>query len=49
MHYYFNYAAAPATATYPHGRGRELLSGEAVAKNQSLALAPWGVKIVEEQ
>ncbi len=49
VHYYFNYAATPATVTYPHGRGRELLSGENVAQNQALPLAGWGVKIVEEQ
>ncbi len=48
VHYYFNYAATPATLPYPHRAGRELLSGAAVAPQQSLALAPWGVQIVEE-
>ena len=49
LHYYFNYSAAPATLPYPHGAGRELLAGTPVAQGQVLALAPWGVQIVEEK
>ncbi|OUJ73563.1 beta-galactosidase [Hymenobacter crusticola] len=49
VHYYFNYSAAPSALRYPHGAGKELLSNLAVAKNQQLQLAPWGVQIVEEQ
>jgi beta-galactosidase len=48
VHYYFNYSATPGTVRYPHAGGRELLSGAAVAKGQSLPLAAWGVQIVEE-
>lgn len=48
VHYYFNYSAAPGTVRYPHAAGKELLSGGAVAKGQSLQLTPWGVQIVEE-
>ncbi|WP_324673530.1 beta-galactosidase [Hymenobacter sp. GOD-10R] len=49
VHYYFNYSAAPSSVRYPHGAGKELLSSQAVAKNQQLQLGPWGVQIVEEQ
>jgi beta-galactosidase len=48
VHYYFNYSATPGTVRYPHAGGKELLSGAAVAKGQSLPLAAWGVQIVEE-
>jgi beta-galactosidase len=48
VHYYFNYSATPGTVRYPHTGGKELLSGIAVAKGQSLPLAAWGVQIVEE-
>jgi beta-galactosidase len=48
VHYYFNYSATPGTVRYPHAGGKELLSGTAVAKGQSLPLAAWGVQIVEE-
>ena len=48
VHYYFNYSAAPATFQYPHPESRELLSNQAVPRNQPLSLKPWGVSIVEE-
>jgi beta-galactosidase len=48
VHYYFNYSATLGTVRYPHAGGKELLSGMAVAKGQSLPLAAWGVQIVEE-
>ncbi|MVN78154.1 beta-galactosidase [Hymenobacter sp. HMF4947] len=49
VHYYFNYSAAPRTLPYPYGPGQELLTSTAVAKNQPLQLAPWGVQIVVEK
>jgi beta-galactosidase len=49
VHYYFNYAAQPAIVAYPHGAGRELLSGAAVRQGQPLQLAAWGMQIVEEK
>jgi beta-galactosidase len=49
VHYYFNYSAAAASLPYPYGAGKELLSNAAVAQNQSLQLAPWGVQIVAEK
>lgn len=48
VHYYFNYSAVPGTVRYAHAAGRELLGKEAVAQNQQLKLAPWGVQVVEE-
>ena len=49
VHYYFNYSAQPGTVTYPHAAGRELLSGVAVNKGQSLQLGAWGFQIIEEK
>ena len=49
VHYLFNYSAKPGRLTYPFANGRELLEGRTVPKNGILELAPWGVKIIEEQ
>jgi beta-galactosidase len=49
VHYYFNYAAQAHTVPYSGRGGTELLSGSSVAANTSIALEPWGVKIIEEQ
>jgi beta-galactosidase len=48
IHYYFNYAVTVHAFNYPFNNGKELLTGETVAKNKMLQLAPWGVIIVEE-
>ncbi|WP_222940431.1 beta-galactosidase [Hymenobacter sp. BT491] len=49
VHYYFNYSAEPGSVPYPYGAGKELFSNAAIAKNQQLQLAPWGMQIVEEK
>ncbi|GAB3026380.1 beta-galactosidase [Spirosoma pulveris] len=49
VRYLFNYSAKPAKVTYPFASGRELLQGGTVTKNSALEIAPWGVKIIEEQ
>ena len=48
VRYYFNYSARPAAFRYPHGAGKELLSGRAVPKDSEQQLPPWGVMIVLE-
>jgi beta-galactosidase len=48
VHYYFNYSATPNTLSYPHKKGKELLSTIVVLQNSVLNLDAWGVKIVEE-
>ncbi|GAB2554065.1 beta-galactosidase [Spirosoma aerophilum] len=48
VHYYFNYSSVPASVSYPHANGKELLSGESAPKNAALKLGAWDVKIVEE-
>jgi beta-galactosidase len=48
IHYYFNYAPTPATFTYPHKNGMELLKSVPVASQQSLEREAWGVIIIEE-
>jgi beta-galactosidase len=48
LHYYFNYSGTPQSFAYPHAAGVDLLSGRTVAANQTIALAPWDLVIVEE-
>jgi beta-galactosidase len=48
LHYYFNYSATQGTIQYPHGTGKELLSGKVMLKGDQMTLEPWGVKIIEE-
>jgi len=47
IHYLFNYSDTPQTLTYPFETGKELLSGKAVNQKSTLTLAPWDVKIIE--
>ena len=49
VHYLLNYSAAPAQITYGLPQGKDLLTGEAVAQNGSVALPAWGVAVIEEQ
>lgn len=49
IRYYFNYSATPATITYGHKPGKELLSNEEMSTNKSVALGAWGLKIIEEK
>lgn len=49
VRYLFNYSAIATTINYPFANGQELISGEAVNKNASVELDPWGFKIVEER
>ncbi|CAN5243026.1 beta-galactosidase [soil metagenome] len=48
IHYYFNYSPTASSLKYPYPAGKELLGNESVSKEQQLSLAPWGIKIVEE-
>lgn len=48
VRYYFNYAMEPAEVIYPHGSGVELLADVPVRTGETLALEPWGVRIVVE-
>ena len=48
VHYYFNYSAAEAKASYGYGAGTNLLDGKAVAKGAVLTLPAWDLAIVEE-
>ena len=38
LHYYFNYSAAPASFTYAHASGKDLLTDEHVATSQQVML-----------
>ncbi len=48
VHYLLNYSAAPAQINYSFPQGKNLLSGEAVSQNGTIALPAWGVAVIEE-
>ncbi len=48
VHYYFNYSSAANSFSYTYAEGKDLLTGGAVARSQSITLKPWDVAIVEE-
>lgn len=48
IHYYFNYSGTSVIFTYPHSAGKDLLTGNAIAKSQQVAVKPWDLVIVEE-
>jgi beta-galactosidase len=48
VHYLLNYLAGPAQITYALPQGKNLLSGEAVSQNDTIALPAWGVAVIEE-
>jgi beta-galactosidase len=48
VHYILNYSADPVQITYGLPQGKNLLSGEAVSQNGTVALPPWGVAVIEE-
>lgn len=45
--YYLNYSNSPATFTYSHKSGVDLLTGKKVATSDSVTLNPWDLMIVE--
>jgi beta-galactosidase len=49
IRYLFNYSAKATSINYPFANGKELLTNQAINKNSSVELEPWGFKIVEEQ
>jgi beta-galactosidase len=49
IHYYFNYSALEAKATYAYGAGTNLLNDKPVGKSAEITLAPWDLAIVEEK
>ncbi|MFD0693348.1 beta-galactosidase [Paenibacillus sp. GCM10027628] len=48
VRYYFNYSDHTESLKYPHGEGKELLSGQDVKQGQVLELSRWGFAIIEE-
>ena len=48
IRYYFNYSGNPATFTYRHKTGTDLLTSRAVKGDETVTLAPWDLAIVEE-
>jgi beta-galactosidase len=48
VHYLLNYSAASTRANYGFPTGKDLLSGETVQRDGTIALQPWGVAVIEE-
>ena len=48
IHYLLNYSSAPMHARYGFPEGKDLLSGETVKRDGTIALPSWGVAIIEE-
>ena len=48
IHYYLNYASAPATFRYDYAAGTNLLTGNALAKGTQVNVGAWDVVIVKE-
>ncbi len=48
IRYYFNYSGNPATFTYRHKAGTDLLTSRAVKGDETVTLAPWDLVVVEE-
>jgi len=49
IHYFLNYSSSPVKASYRFAAGKDLLSGESVSQNGTIALPAWGVAIIEEE
>jgi beta-galactosidase len=48
LHYYLNYSSDSQAITYPYASGKDLLTNNAIAANQSITLKPWDLAIIEE-
>ena len=48
LHYYLNYSSSSQSFQYPYAAGQDILTGTAIAPNQSISIKPWDVTIVEE-
>lgn len=49
VHYLFNYSAEERDITNSLGNATDLLTGNSVPENGTIALAPWGVAILEQK
>jgi beta-galactosidase len=48
VHYLMNYSADAAQVNYGFAQGKELLSGNVVKQDGTVALSAWGVAVIEE-
>ena len=48
VHYVLNYSADAAQVKYGFTQGKELLSGDVVKQDSTVALPAWGVAVIEE-
>ena len=48
LHYYLNFSGQAQAVPYSYEAGRELLTGKAVVRGQTLKLNPWDVAVVAE-
>ncbi len=48
IHYVLNYSSTPMRVSYGFPAGKDLLSGETVERDGTIALPSWGVAVIEE-
>ena len=48
LHFYLNYSSGSNRFSYAYPAGQDLLTGQAVGRNQQVSLKPWDLVIVEE-
>jgi beta-galactosidase len=48
LHYYLNYSSDAQNIIYPYAAGHDLLTGSPITPNQSVAIKPWDLAIIEE-
>ncbi|MDD7728487.1 MAG: beta-galactosidase [Clostridia bacterium] len=49
VRYYLNYSNKEQKTAYQYGDGTEILTGEHIACKDTLQIAPWNLKIIEER
>ena len=48
VRYYLNYSSAEQKVLYRYGKATEILTGAAVAHNDTMTVGPWDLLILEE-
>jgi beta-galactosidase len=48
LHFYLNYSGAEQSFSYPHGGGRDILTGQTAGRNATLRLGPWQAAVIAE-
>jgi beta-galactosidase len=49
VHFFLNFSNRPHTVAYTYGNGKDLLSGNAVRRGETMRIGPWDTAIVAER